>query len=92
VTCHLEYRLREERQGASLCLKALRQCESLRAITLRSVAVRCVASAVAATSADPPVVVAVSAEDVALAVAEDVASVVAEATVVAAAVKKQRWL
>ena len=58
------------------------------------------ASAGAVTSAELPVVVAVSAEDVALAVAEDVAlavaedvaSVVAEATVVAAAVKKQRWL
>ena len=50
------------------------------------------ASAGAATSADPPVVVAVSAEDVVLAVAEDVASVEAEATVVAATGKKQRWL
>jgi hypothetical protein len=42
-----------------------------------------VASAGAATSAEPPAVVAVSAEDVALVVAEDVALVVAEATVAA---------
>jgi hypothetical protein len=88
VTCHLEYRPKEERHGAFRRLKA-RPCELLRAITPASVAVRCVASAGAATSAEPPAVVAVSAEDVALVVAEDVALVVAEATV-AATGKKQR--
>jgi hypothetical protein len=87
VTCHLEYRLKEERHGAFRRLKA-RPCESLRAITPASVAVRCVVSAGSATSAKPPVVVAVSAEDVALVVAE---ATVAEATV-AATGKKQRWL
>jgi hypothetical protein len=84
VTCHLEYRLKEERHGAFRRLKA-RPCDPLRTITPASVAVRCVASAVAATSAESPVVVAVSAEDAA-------SVVVAEATAVAATGKKQRWL
>jgi len=48
VTCHLEYYVKEERNGAFRRLKA-RPCESLRAITPASVAVRCVASAGAAT-------------------------------------------
>ena len=83
MTCHLEYRLKEERHGAFRRPKA-RPCESLRAITPASVAVRCVASA-GATSVEPPVVAAVSAEDMAsVVVAEDMA---AEATG-----KKQRWL
>jgi hypothetical protein len=91
VTCHLEYRLKEEQHGAFRRLKA-RPCESLRPITPASVAVVCVASAGAATLAELPVVVAVSAEDVASVgvVAEDVASVVvAEATAVVATGKKQ---
>jgi hypothetical protein len=96
VTCHLEYRLKVERRGASRRPKA-RPCESLRAITPTSVAVRCVASAGAA-SVEPPVVAAVSAEDVAsVVVAEDMASVVvvaeataAEATAAEATGKKQR--
>jgi hypothetical protein len=130
VTCHLEYRLKEERHGAFRRLKArpceslrpttpasvavcleeerhgafrrlkARPCESLRPITPASVAVVCVASAGAVTSAELPVVVGVSAEDVAsvvvvaedvVSVAEDVASVVvAEATAVAVTGKKQR--
>src|SRR5258706_12260088 len=64
VTCHLEYRLKEERHGAFRRLKA-RPCESLRLITPDSVAVRCVASAGAATSAEPPGGVAVSGGDMA---------------------------
>ncbi len=90
MTCHLEYRLKEERHGAFRRLKA-RPCESLRAITPASVVVRCVASA-GATSVEPPVVAAVSAEDVAsVVVAEDMASVeVAEATAAEATGKKQR--
>ena len=84
MTCHLEYRLKEVRHGASLRLKARRQCESLRTIAPASVAVRCVASAGAATSAEPPAVVEASAPAVALAVAE--------AMVVAATDKKQSWL
>src|SRR5258707_15679060 len=82
VACHLEYRLKEERHGAFRRLKA-RPCESLQAITLASVAVRCVASA-GANSAEPPVVAAVSA---------DVASgvgVVGEATAGGATGKTQR--
>ena len=81
MTCHLEYPLKEERHGAFRRLKA-RPCESLRAITPASAAVRCVASA-GANSAEPPVVAAVSAEDVA-------SVVVAEATAAEATGKKQR--
>ena len=90
MTCHLEYRLKEERHGALRHLKA-RPCESLRPITLASVAAPCVASAGAATSAEPPALV-VSAQDVAsVAVAEDMASVAeAEATAAEATGKKQR--
>ena len=90
VTCHPEDRLKEERHGAFRRLKA-RPCESLRTITPASVAVRCVASAVA-TSVEPPAVAAVSAEDMAsVVVAEAMASVEA-ATAAAATGKKQRWL
>jgi hypothetical protein len=95
VTCHLEYRPEERRHGAFRRLKA-RPCEWLRAITPASVAVGCVASAGAATSAESPVVVAVSAEVASVAedmasVAEDTASVAAaEATAAEATGKKQR--
>ena len=80
MTCHLEYPLKVERHGAFRRRKA-RPCESLRAITPASVAVRCVALVGAVTSAEPPVVIAISVEEMAA---------VAEATVVAAAGKEQR--
>ena len=71
VACRLEFHLKAERRGAFRHPEAC-PCHPLRILTLASMAVRCMGSAVAETSVVLPLVVAVS--------AEAIVSVAAEAT------------
>ena len=82
VACRLEFHLKAERRGAFRHPEAC-PCHPLRILTLASMAVRCVGSAVAETSVVLPLAVAVSAEATALVAAlagAAIVSVAAEAT------------
>ena len=82
VACRLEFHLKAERRGAFRHPEAC-PCHPLRLLTLASMAVRCVGSAVAETSVVLPLAVAVSAAATALVVVPAgavIVSVAAEAT------------